>query len=942
VSQTLILEVDPIDSNQWKNARAYFCIPGGMQFAPDSAHLYSPFKQWADGLPIPLFTRIRSGDSIPEVLTPLSAEALLGIRDDSLIEQYLTGHIAALKKSGANMIHYPLWVNRKHTATRPDTLYLARQARFAEHFIQQALALGVIPVLPMPDAALRNGIPKNQLDSTVHGLMKVMIHEGVPAIVLDTLPSTLKENQGVRHFLKEVYGFSGLIIIRSGRDYQGNMLTLYRSGADMLITGKEGFSGLERRMGEIGADRENDYLIGRAAHKVLYFKEWIRNQRALAPESAGRSPTDVERIAFQFQLEERGIMIFRDSFGLLPYQQAGGSVTYVLHLPKGSEFSVFREHFGFYANFRVKRYEQRGNIRLDPGAMNILVLSASTDQEGPLRDIAGLVQGRVASRTVVIHIGRVDSLVALRGLPAVVHACQHTVRTEMMLASVLFGGVSSDGVLPWDVSRSLPIMTGLPNPGRVRLGYTLPEVAGIDSRDLLSIDSIISEAIRNAAFPGCQVFVALRGQVIYSKSFGETYYGSGRAVTNDHLYDIASVTKSSATTLAMMRMVDQQKMSLRDPLGKYFKDHTAAERDAVTDTLIRTDTIVVKGARAVREEKLQAYSFWEQVNDTLFAITDTIVFTSSRTRNVFRLPMSQLLTHRSGLPPALPIGPFISTFDRKMGINRFRQFYSPVYMRDSATVQVADGMFLYNHYFDTLWARCKAVGVNPAAEYAYSDANMVFVQQAIDSVNKKPLNQFIDQEFFKPLGLRHCTFNPLKQFPLEQVVPTANDLRWRKQQVHGYVHDPTAALFGGVAGNAGLFANASDLGVLHQMLLQGGSYGGRRYLEEATVKLFTSRQPGGHRALGFDMNAGEKSIIAPSASLNSYGHTGFTGTCVWVDPELELVYVFLSNRVYPNTENYKINFLKVRQKVHQVIYDAVAAEEARRVPYVEPWLQNLP
>jgi beta-N-acetylhexosaminidase len=144
--------------------------------------------------------------------------------------------------------------------------------------------------------------------------------------------------------------------------------------------------------------------------------------------------------------------------------------------------------------------------------------------------------------------------------------------------------------------------------------------------------------------------------------------------------------------------------------------------------------------------------------------------------------------------------------------------------------------------------------------------------------------------------------------------------------VHGYVHDPTAALFGGVAGNAGLFSNAADLGVLLQMILQGGAYGGKRYFSESTVGIFTSRQGGGHRAPGFDMNSGDKAIIAPSASPNSYGHTGFTGTCVWVDPDLDLVYVFLSNRIYPNTENLKINFLKVRQRVHQVVYDALNDE----------------
>ncbi|MFO7722088.1 MAG: serine hydrolase [Bacteroidales bacterium] len=938
--QTVMLEADPEDSAATGNGQ-FSCIPGGMQLNPDSAHLSKSFAQWAEGLPLPLFTLIRNGDSLPEVMTPLSAEALMSIRSDSLIEQYLTVHISTMKMTGANMVQYPLWTDRRHTALMPDTLYLKRQIKLSAHFTAKALSAGMIPVLPLPDAALRNGIPKSQLDSTVSTLLKTMIHEGLPAIMLDSVPASLRENQGVRYFLKKTYGFTGLIIIKPGNNLNGNIASLYYSGADILMLSREVLAGIDKKSAEFMTDRENNYLIGRASHKVLYFKEWIRNRKGESRGTMERALTMVERMAFQFQLEEKGIIRFRDTLGLIPFQQSG-AVSYLIHLPENMGFGTFQEYFGFYADFRVRSYRRPGNIKLDPGSVNIVIAMSGSARMGQWYEIAGIAEGRTAMRTVLIHLGRVDSLVALQALPAVIHAGQHTERTEMLLANMLFGGAGCDGVLPWDISRNLPIHTGMVTSGRVRLGYTIPEVAGIASQDLTGIDSIVSEAIRNAAFPGCQVFIALRGQVIYHRSFGETFYGSGKPVTNDHLYDIASVTKSAATTLAMMRMVDQKKMSLRDPLGRYFKDHTATERDAVTDTLIRYDTIVVKGTRTMKEQVLQAYGYFELINDTLYSIIDTIFFTSTRTRNVFRLTMSQLLTHRSGLPPALPIGPFISTFDRKAGINRFREYYSPVFLRDTATIQVAEGMFLFNHYFDTLWARCRAVGVNPAAEYVYSDANMVFVQQAIDSVNRKPLSQFLDQEFFRPLGLRHCTFNPLKKFPTDLVVPTANDLRWRKQQVHGYVHDPTAALFGGIAGNAGLFSNAADLGVLHQMVLQGGAYGGKRYLSEATVELFTARQPDGHRALGFDMNSGEKTIIAPSASPNSYGHTGFTGTCVWVDPDLELVYIFLSNRVYPNTENYKINFLKVRQAVQQVVYDALAAEEARRAPVDDTNSFNLP
>ena len=172
------------------------------------------------------------------------------------------------------------------------------------------------------------------------------------------------------------------------------------------------------------------------------------------------------------------------------------------------------------------------------------------------------------------------------------------------------------------------------------------------------------------------------------------------------------------------------------------------------------------------------------------------------------------------------------------------------------------------------------------------------------------------------MGCRTIGYLPLRHFKRNKIAPTENDKYWRGQVLQGYVHDPSAALMGGVAGNAGLFTNATDLGIIFQMLLNGGVYGGKRYLSSKTIRTFTDYQPETARGIGFDKGT-KKNIIAPSASPNSFGHTGFTGTCIWVDPDNELVFVFLSNRVHPSAKNWQINTLKIRQKVHQTIYDAI-------------------
>jgi CubicO group peptidase (beta-lactamase class C family) len=220
--------------------------------------------------------------------------------------------------------------------------------------------------------------------------------------------------------------------------------------------------------------------------------------------------------------------------------------------------------------------------------------------------------------------------------------------------------------------------------------------------------------------------------------------------------------------------------------------------------------------------------------------------------------------------------------------------------------------------------------------YLYSDMNFYLVMKIIEAAAKTTIDKFLSQCFYTPLNLRYICYNPLDTFKTEQIVPTEEEKIFRKQLIHGYVHDPTAALLGGISGNAGVFSNAEDLGILMQMLLNKGAYGGRRFLSEETVDLFTSAQEGVYRGLGWDhqTQAGMK-MIAPGASVETYGHTGFTGTCVWVDPENEIVYVFLSNRVHPKSSNQKINSMHIRQKVMQVIYDAIQKQTEKSAAPLE-------
>ncbi|MEM7656968.1 MAG: serine hydrolase [Bacteroidota bacterium] len=300
-----------------------------------------------------------------------------------------------------------------------------------------------------------------------------------------------------------------------------------------------------------------------------------------------------------------------------------------------------------------------------------------------------------------------------------------------------------------------------------------------------------------------------------------------------------------------------------------------------------------------------------------------------RHSSVFDISMGDLLTHTSGLQASLPIEPYQYYGSRHLYAASYDDRYS---------IPVAEELYLQETYLDSIWNVTKSLRRDTLG-YRYSCVNMILMQRAIDSINQRPIDGYVTERFYQPLGLQTICYNPRELFEEDRLVPTASD-RWRGQLLCGTVHDPTAALLGGVSGNAGLFSNANDLAILFQMLLNGGEYGGRRYLADSTVQLFTQRQRG-HRGFGFDKPPRNSDyIVAQSAPAESYGHTGFTGTCVWVDPEHDLVYVFLSNRIHPSVKNYRINELRVRQRIHQVIYESMGIPPRFREP-VRPVLPQI-
>ncbi len=449
---------------------------------------------------------------------------------------------------------------------------------------------------------------------------------------------------------------------------------------------------------------------------------------------------------------------------------------------------------------------------------------------------------------------------------AILVSNQDKPEAQQLSAELIFGGYQSSGMLPVTISEKFLLNTQIITP-KIRLGNCLPEELKINSTELNGIDSIALNGIRDKAYPGCQILIAKDGMIFYQKSFGTTTYESTTPVKNTDLYDLASVTKVAATTLAMMKLYEDGKINLDKKLAYYLKYLKNSNKKNIT--------------------------------------------------------IRQIMTHQARLKPWIP-------FYKETLMNGIPD--STIYCKSPDRrhhLKVADSLFILDSYKEKILSAIIESDLNEKEEYEYSDLGFILLKELIEKITKKTFEQFLDDEFYVPLGLRYTCFNPLKNNKLENIIPTENDTIFRKQLLQAYVHDPAAAMLGGVSGHAGLFSNAGDLAIIFQLLLQHGEYGGKKLLNDTTIAAFTHQQypeKGNRRALGFDRQLllpTENGPVCKSASQLSYGHSGFTGTYVWADPVENLVYIFLSNRVNPDANNGKLSKMNIRTDIHQEIYNII-------------------
>ena len=486
-----------------------------------------------------------------------------------------------------------------------------------------------------------------------------------------------------------------------------------------------------------------------------------------------------------------------------------------------------------------------------------------------INDLASL------SKSIIIWFGNPYGIARLNinTIPSgLIVAYQDNNYTHQAAVQVVFGAVGASGRLPVTINTKYHEGLGIKTAGDLRLQYGFPENAGVSSMLLNNkVDSIVMAGLDSAAFPGCQVIIAHKGTIIYDKCFGFHRFDTTSRVDETDLWDLASVTKVSAGTPSLMLLHDR---------GLFNEDRT-----------------------------LGSYLPWY------------------KTSNKGNIVLRDMLAHQSGLVAWIPFYKSTMREDSTFKSGIFSKVENRKYC-----LPVSDSLYMNKHYVREMYKEIRDSKLGEQ-KYLYSDLTFIIAAQIVESLTDTTIDKFAPKYIYQPLGAFDITFNPLSKYPKDRIIPTEYDSLFRKQQIWGTVHDESAAMLGGVSGHAGLFATGNDLMKLMEMYRRGGIYGGTRVLSKEVLDEYTKVQfpdNDNRRGLGFDKPSLPNDTIKPediypcvSASPSSFGHSGFTGTFVWIDPEKELTYVFLSNRVYPTRNNSRISDMNIRTAILQAAYNAI-------------------
>ena len=721
---------------------------------------------------------------------------------------------------------------------------------------------------------------------TQMGVMSVMTaHLYIPAIDDRKNIAVSISDKAINGILRREMGFTGLSFT-DALNMQGVAkfhpdgeleLKALMAGNDVLLAPGDipKAKRLIRKAMEDG--RLSEEYVWDKVHKILNYKhamglhEWEPHNEYGVEKDL--NTTEAKHI--NYQLVEQTMCLVKDNASLLPINRDEKKSVLSIAIGKGGK-STFQSELSKLGNVKTVAINKNATTadfnKLKASIANYdmtIVSLHNTSKYPPNFGVTGQAAAFISSigaqsNTLLVDFGNPYNLKKFGTQSSVLVAYEDTKAHQVKAAEAVYGVIGVNGTLPVSVGDDYVATMGVTTVSSGELNAALPEEVGMSSARLKKIDKIANDAIANGATPGCQVLVAKNGRTVYNKSFGKHTFNSSQKVQITDLYDLASITKVAATTITIMKLVEDGQLTLDDKMSKYLPELVGTNKENIT-------------IRAVLE-------------------------------------------HRAGLKSWIPF--YKETIEDE-------QVYDSIYASkptDVHTIYVGNGLYILNTYKQVIMERIYESEMGTKGKYKYSDLGMILMKELIENVVGTDFSDFVNGAFYDPMGIDRLTFLPLDKFEQSDIVPTSISPDMRKGLVHGNVHDPAAAMLGGISGHAGLFGNAQSLAALMQMLLNDGVYNNVQYLKKETIAEFTKKHHSdSRRGIGWDkpeMNRKKVNPASDRASTLCFGHTGFTGTMVWVDPKYDLVYVFLSNRVYPTQENKKLIRTGVRTNIMDVIYES--------------------
>lgn len=753
--------------------------------------------------------------------------------------------------------------------------------------------------LPLIDKSLREmqlydlAPFKQFVDAGLGGML--VAHLNVPAIDNSGTPTSLSA-KCVDDLLKNRYGFEGLIFtdaldMEGAKAHGGSAcVNALLAGNDVLLMPSNLDSEIEAVKQAVAAGTLSQSLIEERCKKILRYKYALglaRYQAAEAANAVAQVNTD-EAVALSRRMVAQSITVMKNDHGCLPLQR--------VDKPIGLQWPAAT---GVKEQMLWKRAECYAPLTTGSDAeTTIVVVDKSSAVDRAKASIAGKKNVVLVILSSPDKLHRFTPLLNIDGVDAVVVGWDTTEVTQDYVAQTIFGGNAARGVLPVTIGNRNEGTFFAAGHGltfeTVRLGYGLPCEVQVKNSFLARVDSVCNYAIEQRAFPGCQVLVARHGKVIVERSYGTIDFDDAVAVDNNTLYGLASVSKATGTLSAVMKLVDEGRVMLDNRASTYVPGLVGTDKETLTLRQLLYHETGLQPSLNMWNMMMDPATYSGKLISSKPTATHTIKIQNGAYGNKDARLRTDILSTR-------PTPEF--------------------------NIAIADGIYGGEVTYDSIMQRIYHSPLRLTRDYCYSCLNFCLLANVVENVTGEKLNTYVQENVFAPLGAVHTVYRPREQFPLSQIAYTELDTYLRRQHIHGYVHDELAAFSGGVQGNAGLFSNARDLAKLFQMWLNRGVYGGRVFLSPGTVDTFIkSKSPNSHRGLGFDKPVPgnpRKSNTCDEASLSTVGHTGFTGTCYWIDPDNDMIYIFLSNRVCPTRDNPAFTRVSARSHIHSLLYQSL-------------------